>query len=409
MMQSSRQHPALVSSLFVVSVISHAVLWSAVPLMAARSLEIPFLEAHLRLAVLASGLGSLFSFMPASRSMGVWIYVARVFVLAVVLVVVPWPIVIGAFCALLALDIARSLPFRVGSFTSAISLVVIVGSRYGLSVFGDIPVGFFSIDALLAGLLVVFVWVLGTALAFLLEVSAAQTRTIAQLDETVRRLTGTNTVFQELANTAENRSRREERNRITRELHDALGYLHTNIMMMAEAGLRDVADADVEMKERLRTLRDQARTALKETRAALRDLRKTQDERVNGLQGAVRLARMFEKATGVSVTVSTGNIAWTDSNNWSSEINTVVYRIIQEGMINAFRHGRATKIELRFRRMGQDLLLQIHDNGKGNVSINEGIGLKGMHERVSRIGGEISLNNSTTGFTLLVQLPLEKR
>lgn len=87
-------------------------------------------------------------------------------------------------------------------------------------------------------------------------------------------------------------------------------------------------------------------------------------------------------------------------------LKITLYRICQEGVTNAYRHGAASRIEINARQDNQQIYLTISDNGKGIdlASITPGYGLRGIQSRVSAFGGNVSLSVDN-GTCLNVTLP----
>lgn len=86
------------------------------------------------------------------------------------------------------------------------------------------------------------------------------------------------------------------------------------------------------------------------------------------------------------------------------------YRVVQEGLTNAFRHSGASRIAVVIARAGQRLRVEVRDNGTGLPAAfaPAGLGLRGMSERVSALGGMLWLDNGETGGARLVaELPLD--
>lgn len=86
------------------------------------------------------------------------------------------------------------------------------------------------------------------------------------------------------------------------------------------------------------------------------------------------------------------------------------YRVVQEGLTNAFRHSGASRIAVMIARAGQRLRVEVRDNGTGLPAAfaPAGLGLRGMSERVSALGGMLWLDNGETGGARLVaELPLD--
>jgi len=95
-----------------------------------------------------------------------------------------------------------------------------------------------------------------------------------------------------------------------------------------------------------------------------------------------------------------------------ARVDDVVYRMIQECLTNALRHGNATEITVSFWIVGGVLRLSIADNGVGSKEIVPGIGLSGMAERLSHVGGTMKAENTPFGFLVFSEIPVaqeEKR
>ena len=89
-----------------------------------------------------------------------------------------------------------------------------------------------------------------------------------------------------------------------------------------------------------------------------------------------------------------------------SSVEQVLFRIIQEGIVNAFRHGNATEIGISLWVSENRFLVSLRDNGKGSSEIVEGIGVTSMREEVAAIGGSITFDASSSGFALSASVPM---
>jgi signal transduction histidine kinase len=225
----------------------------------------------------------------------------------------------------------------------------------------------------------------------------------ARLSLAVARLSSANTDFQRYAELVEEKSKQKERRRISREIHDTVGYTLTNIRMMMEAATRLAEKEPQEVKPLLAQARAQAESGLAETRAALRALRSLGETSLSGVRAIQRVTRAFSEATGVEVEVDYGNLPWA----LDPEVDGVLYRLLQESMTNAFRHGGATRVSVRFSARNGQIAVLVRDNGRGAEEVEEGIGLAGMRERVEQLGGRLSARNVTGGFEVLAWLPRE--
>src|SRR5262249_43959790 len=90
------------------------------------------------------------------------------------------------------------------------------------------------------------------------------------------------------------------------------------------------------------------------------------------------------------------------------EQRTGIYRVAQESLQNSVRHAEASKVRIGLRKNGSAVSLQVEDNGKGfAVSRMRGLGLLGMQERVSQLGGHLSvLSEPGQGTRITAELPL---
>ena len=222
------------------------------------------------------------------------------------------------------------------------------------------------------------------------------------LNSAVEKLTIANSEFLQYASVVERESVASERNRITRDLHDIVGQSLTNIIMMMDAALHRAQSTPEEIGKLYQWTRDQAQNCLEETRAALYELRSIPREHFSGIKSIKRLIDTYSGLTAVKVAVEWGNLPW----ELDEAIGQAVYRLIQESLSNAFRHGRATLVEIHF-LVDQDILrLMIRDNGKGGDVEKKGIGHTGMEERVRKLNGDIAFRQETTGYLVLARIPL---
>lgn len=241
------------------------------------------------------------------------------------------------------------------------------------------------------------------ALHRILEELKDQRRASRQLRDSVLRLTSANLDFQEYAFEAGQRSSKDERNRITREIHDSLGYTLTNLAMMMEAA-QDSVDRDHSALRRLLVAaREQAQNGLAETRRTLRVLRTVEPSAPVGVRALSQMFRTFEEATNVKVSVAYGNLPMVTT----PISDQIVFRTVQEGLTNAFRHGRATEVSVTFWYDGRGIDLSLQDNGVGSSGAEDGIGLLGMRERIEPLGGTVETGNRKGGgFELKAWIPL---
>ena len=224
-----------------------------------------------------------------------------------------------------------------------------------------------------------------------------------QLELSLVSLEQANRSYQDYAEKVEHLSEDKERNRITREIHDTIGYALTNIGMLLQAG-KAVARKDPDrLHELLDSAREQVKTALQESRNILHKLRAPpRTQALYGLDSVQRLARSLTEATGIEVDVSFGNI----QSGFGPRVDSAVFRLVQEGITNAIKHGLARKIRISYWLTRDELRVRISDDGVGSPEVAEGIGFAGMRERFAALGGRIEAANAVDGFVLTAHVPI---
>jgi signal transduction histidine kinase len=228
-----------------------------------------------------------------------------------------------------------------------------------------------------------------------------------RLQEATWEMAQTNMKLQEYAITAEQEAMLNERKRMAREIHDTLAYTLTNILMMMEAAIDMANKSSPDLVKHLEVARNQAKEGLSEVRYALQALRPVEFSGFVGLSAIQRLVRAFEKAAQIKVELELGDVPL----YLGEEANLTLFRLVQEGLTNALRHGKATRIMVLFTRDGDGVYVSIKDNGigSGNTGPKTGFGLLGMQERVERLGGRLEvISEPGVGFTLRAWIPLRE-
>jgi signal transduction histidine kinase len=230
-------------------------------------------------------------------------------------------------------------------------------------------------------------------------------KVLADLKDSNQYLAETNIKLQDLAIQAELITASKERSRIAREIHDALAYTLTNLIALLNALREKIKVKGEEVPLELEQARVLARDGLGDVRQVLRTLRAGDSEGYIGLGHIQRLARIFGQATGIEVTLNYADVP----QFLGESLENVIYRIVQEGLTNAFRHGQATQVLISFCYYKANIEVLVWDNGVGTNEPTGGFGLIGIQERVEELGGSVIISSKQGhGFKLLVKLPLQK-
>lgn len=228
---------------------------------------------------------------------------------------------------------------------------------------------------------------------------------VRHLEDTVSNLSQANIGYNDFARLARHQALLEERNRITREIHDDIGYTLTNITMLSEAVMSSIESGDSSVHDKIDAIKHQAQTGLYETRRVLRLLRETERKMPRGANALKELFDIYQRATGVLVDV---DFLVSNSRLEDSSISLTIYHFVQECLTNAFRHGEATEVHVRFLESDNWLFVTVRDNGFGAPSVTEGIGLQGMKERIAHLGGHVAYHQDS-GFVVTARIPLREK
>lgn len=202
----------------------------------------------------------------------------------------------------------------------------------------------------------------------------------------------------------------EERKRIARELHDQTSQSLTSLILGIKA-LENVENMDL-LKEKTEELRALTGKTLEEIHDLALDLRPSVLDDL-GLEAAVqRFIKDYSKKYGIEVDIHTNGI---NNLRLPPQVETTLYRIVQEAMTNIVKHALAKYVAVIMERRNNTLVLIIEDDGKGfdikevlEAPLQEKrLGLFGMEERVSLLGGNLTIESEIGfGTTLYVNVPL---
>lgn len=225
---------------------------------------------------------------------------------------------------------------------------------------------------------------------------------ISHLKSVISQLSHANLDFQRYVHSVEYSTVNSERRRISSEIHDTVGYSLTNILMTLEAANALIEKDQKRAQQALTRAITEAQDCLEETRRSMREMRSNELKEAVGLQAIAHLVRSFSEATGMEIRVEYGNAP----DSFGRKIDLVLFRIIQEGLTNSFRHGMAGLVRITLWIEESNLSVTILDDGHGTPQIVEGLGISGMRERIATVGGNVEFSNQLDGFKVKVCLPL---
>jgi signal transduction histidine kinase len=199
----------------------------------------------------------------------------------------------------------------------------------------------------------------------------------------------------------------EERHRVAREIHDGIAQSIYMLSISLEACVDLASQGQNGLQERLRSLVQISKQALLDTRHYIFDLKPM-------LEGNRPITEMVEHQLQEFRTVTSIPTAFTVSGIEATlplSASAGLYRIVQEGLANVFRHAQASQVEVHLAFNEEKVQLQIRDDGKGFNTTNgpSGYGLGNMAQRARELGGELNIESSPGhGTCLTLTLPVAK-
>jgi len=198
------------------------------------------------------------------------------------------------------------------------------------------------------------------------------------------------------------RAQEEERRRVARDLHDEVNQALTAILLRLEALAQDTPPEHFEEVAELKRLASQAMDELLNLARQLRPA--ALDD--HGLLAAIESQlRAFSQRTGIPARLSTQGTP----ESLDEERQTALYRVTQEALVNAGRHGGATRVDVELAARGGGAELRVRDDGDGfepAAARSDGLGLQGMAERARLVGGELDVRSAPgAGTEITMRLP----
>jgi|CZKG01.1.fsa_nt_gi signal transduction histidine kinase len=200
-----------------------------------------------------------------------------------------------------------------------------------------------------------------------------------------------------------------ERGHWARELHDETLQGLGGLRLLLSAALRrdDPELAQQAMREAVQRIEQE----IENLRAIITDLRPAALDEL-GLAAAIEslLDRHHERSGlevehEISLARATGGVERLDE-----ELETAVYRLVQEALTNVVKHARASLARVAVRESDGELLIEVKDDGAGfdPLTVDKGFGLAGMKERVGLAGGTLSVASGEGGTLLTARLPIRR-
>ena len=196
-----------------------------------------------------------------------------------------------------------------------------------------------------------------------------------------------------------------ERLRIGRELHDNVGQRLALLNMSLVQTQADVEKLGQAIAGSLSELSSQAAAISKDIRTISHDLYSPQLHLLDLAEALKGLCIQLQRHLAIEIAFSSHNVP----RHVAADVSLCLFRVLQEGLINAAKHSDTRRIEVELRGSARAIYLRIRDFGTGfSVGhVNEGLGLVSMRERVAMVGGTFSLASTLrSGTEIKVRIPI---
>jgi signal transduction histidine kinase len=198
--------------------------------------------------------------------------------------------------------------------------------------------------------------------------------------------------------------REDERTGIAREIHDVLGQALTALKMDLAWLARRVTEPGTgaePLVEKLQAMSEATDEIIQQVRRISSELRPGVLDDLGLLAAIEWQAQEFEGRTGTLCAVESG----VGDAHFPRDVSTALFRIFQEALTNVARHAEARHVGVRLALAGDDVSLEIRDDGRGITEAQAGnprsLGLLGIRERARHLGGAATIVAGATGGTVV--------
>lgn len=199
----------------------------------------------------------------------------------------------------------------------------------------------------------------------------------------------------------------DERMRISRELHDELGQLLTAQLMDIRDLQSDLTIPPETLFARLETIHNQMYEVTVKIRRLAHELRPPLLSALGFTQALRTHCSKFSSTSHIPIEIEIDE----SLNDLPNVYGIILYRVLQEALTNIAKHAKASHIWVELGVDDDQIRLTVQDNGiglAGEKPVSNGIGVVGMKERVSMVGGELGIRSGKNGGTILeASLPLK--
>jgi len=195
-------------------------------------------------------------------------------------------------------------------------------------------------------------------------------------------------------------SQLEERNNIAQQIHDKVGHAISGSLIQLEAAALLVEKDAEKTRSIVKNVIGTLREGMESIRATLQNIKPPAEQL--GINRIKSLLDEFTMSNGIKTTLKfSGNLALITYMQWR-----VIYENITEALTNAAKYSGCSAVSVSIDVLNKIIKAEVRDNGIGAVTVKKGMGLRGVEERSSNMGGKVIIDGSM-GFSIITILPVE--
>lgn len=227
-----------------------------------------------------------------------------------------------------------------------------------------------------------------------------------QLRHSEEELLKANEALSQYYETLEEVTQLRERTRISRDIHDNVGHALSTTLIQLQAIEMRLEKSGSEEASFVTRLIVFISDALENTRKIVHDMGADAENKKAFKHEIAELCHRFSTLTGCKVLLTTTQ----DFPKFVPKQAEIIFRVIQESLTNAVKHGNATEVKIILSEEADQIMVTIKDNGNSNSQFKEGFGLTQMRQRIQELQGSITFTaDETHGFQTQIILPKEAK
>lgn len=182
----------------------------------------------------------------------------------------------------------------------------------------------------------------------------------------------------------------QERNRISRDIHDSVGHVLTTVIVQLGAMAKILETSAPQVSAMAQELRAFTQAGMNDVRQIVHDLKPSNYEAYAFTAKIDELIQDYQKINQISVIINRNKTLW----SLTDQMEEVIYRAVQEFLANSNKHSNADEIRLNEHYTNLEYILTMKDNGQGADVIVPHMGLMGLEERIHSLGGKVTFKTA---------------